>query len=198
MAKVENNIFVRGLSGAVGDQFVIRRTRSGKTIIANKPHFVEDRVFSPAQRTHQDSFREASSYAKRAQDVYIQKAKETDSIAYNLAISEWFGRPQILEIDVKGWTGTPGQSIRVKARDNFKVARVTVAIRAAEGKTLEAGEAVPSAGGSPWWTYTTQARVTLTATPTVAGTAQDLPGNTDTLVVGQELIPAIACRLHKT
>ena len=32
MAEVYNNIFVRGLTGAVDDQFVIRRTRSGKTI----------------------------------------------------------------------------------------------------------------------------------------------------------------------
>jgi hypothetical protein len=185
MAKVHNNIFVRGLSGAVGDQFVIRRTRSGKTIIANKPHFAEDRVFSAAQKTHQESFREASAYAKLAktQDLYIQKAMETGSIPYNLAISDWFGRPQVLEIDLKGWTGMLGQSIRVKARDNFRVVRLDVVIRDGEGKMLESGEAVPTAEGSLWWTYTTQAQVTMSSTPTVEATAQDLPGNTSTLTV---------------
>ena len=174
------------MSGAVGDQFVIRRTRSGKTIIANKPHFAEDRVFSPAQKTHQESFREASSYARLAktQDVYIRKAKETGSIAYNLAISDWFGRPQVLEIDVKAWTGTAGQSIRVKARDNFRVARVVVVIRDGEGQALVPSEAAPTAEGSPWWIYATQSQVTMTPTPTVEATAENLPGNTDTLTVG--------------
>jgi hypothetical protein len=64
MAKVRNNIFVRGLSGAVGDQFVIKTTRSGKTIIANMPTFGEDRIFSEAQTSHQSAFREASAYAR--------------------------------------------------------------------------------------------------------------------------------------
>ena len=71
----------------------------------------------------------------------------------------------------------------MKARDNFKVARVTVVIRDAEGKALETGEAAPTAEGSPWWTYTTQTQVTMSPSPTVEATAQDLPGNTDTLTV---------------
>jgi len=68
MAEVFNNIFVRGLTGAVGDQFVIRRTRSGKTIIANKPRFDENREFTPAQKAHQNAFREATRLCQRQQD----------------------------------------------------------------------------------------------------------------------------------
>ena len=170
MAKEHNNILVRGLSGAVGDQFVIQQTRSEKTIIANKPHFAEDRVFSKTQKNHQDAFREASAYAKleKTQNVYIQKAMETGSIPYNLAISDWFGPPEVLEIDLKGSTGAAGQSIRIKARHNFKVRRVAVVIPDIEAETLEAGEAVLTAEGSPWWTYTTQTQAT-------AETCQGIP-----------------------
>ena len=81
MARVHNNIFVRGLSGAVGDQFVIKTTRSGKTIVANMPTFDEDRVFSEAQMSHQSAFREASAYARsaKAQAVYVERANATNS-----------------------------------------------------------------------------------------------------------------------
>jgi ABC-type uncharacterized transport system YnjBCD substrate-binding protein len=185
MAKVRNNIFVRGLSGAIGDQFVIRTTRSGKTIIANKPRFDDQREFTEKQKTHQDAFREATTYAKfaKTQPLYIEMAKGTGSTAYNIAISDWFGAPQVLEINVDNWTGEMGQTIRVKARDNVKVARVAVVIRDANEEILEMGAAVQSEEGTVWWTYTTQALVTMTPFPTVEAIAQDLPGNTDSFII---------------
>ena len=104
MAQVHNNIFVRGLSGAVGDQFVIRRTRSGKTIVANKPRFDPDREFSPAQTSHQQKFREASAYARSSKrlPVYVERARALNSTSYNMAISDWFGKPEILGIEASG------------------------------------------------------------------------------------------------
>jgi ABC-type uncharacterized transport system YnjBCD substrate-binding protein len=185
MAKVRNNIFVRGLSGAIGDQFVIRTTRSGKTIIANKPRFDDQREFTEKQKTHQDAFREATTYAKfaKTQPLYIEMAKRSGSTAYNIAISDWFGAPQVLEINVDNWTGEMGQTIRVKARDNVKVARVAVVIRDANEKILEMGAAVQSEEGTVWWTYTTQALVPMTPFPTVEAIAQDLPGNTDSFII---------------
>jgi len=185
MAKVHKNIFVRGLSGTLGDQFVIRKTRSGKTIIANKPRFDDDRQFTEKQKTHQDAFREASTYAKfaKTQPIYIEMAKGTGSTAYNIAISDWFGSPKVLQINVDQWTGKIGQTIRVKARDNVKVARVSVVIRDANNNILEAGEAVPSDGGSVWWEYTTQSVVAMIPFPAVEATAQDLPGNTDSFSI---------------
>jgi len=185
MAKVHNNIFVRGLSGAIGDQFVIRKTRSGKTIIANKPRFDDNREFTPKQKTHQDAFREATTYAKFAkkQPLYVEMAKGTGATAYNIAISDWFGAPKVLEINVDHWTGKVGETIRVKARDNVMVARVTVVIRDAQQNVLETGEAVQSEAGSPWWQYTTQSLVTMTPFPTVEAIAQDLPGNTNSYCI---------------
>ena len=46
MAEVHNKIFARGRTGAVGDPFVIHKTKSGRTIIANQPMFAENREFS--------------------------------------------------------------------------------------------------------------------------------------------------------
>jgi hypothetical protein len=185
MAKVHNNIFVRGLTGSIGDQFVIRKTRSGKTIIANKPRFDDNREFTEKQKTHQDAFREATTYAKFAQEqpVYIEIAKRTGSTAYNVAIADWFGAPKVLEINVDDWTGEVGQTIRVKARDKVMVTRVTVVIRDANENVLEAGEAVQSKEGNAWWNYTTQSVIKMTPFPIVEATAQDLPGNTDSFAI---------------
>jgi len=79
MAKVRNNVIVRGLSGAFGDQLVIKIDKAGRTIVANKPEFDENRVFTPAQLEHQEAFREARAYAKDAKDqqVYVEKAAGT-------------------------------------------------------------------------------------------------------------------------
>ena len=59
MAKVRRNIFMRGLSGTIGDQVVLKTIRGGRTIVCKKPTFQEDREFSQAQLAHQQAFREA-------------------------------------------------------------------------------------------------------------------------------------------
>jgi hypothetical protein len=55
--------------------------------------------------------------------VYVNLAKGTNATAYNIAVADWFGEPQILDLDITGWTGGIGQEIRVKAQDNVKVTR---------------------------------------------------------------------------
>lgn len=64
MARVENNIFVRGLSGKLGGQFVLRRLRDGRTIVCNVPDF-SNRKLSKEQKNHHKRFQAASAYAKR-------------------------------------------------------------------------------------------------------------------------------------
>jgi hypothetical protein len=109
VAKVFNNIFIRGLTGSLGEQFVIRKTRSGQTIIANKPTFDENRVFNEEQLAHQEAFRQATIYAKAAKDqpIYINKAQGTAQTAYNLAVADWFRKPQVIEIDARDWSCSP-------------------------------------------------------------------------------------------
>src|SRR5215212_2392755 len=119
LARIFNNIFVRGLTGSVGDQFVIRKTRYGQTIIANKPMFDENREFTEAQLAHHEAFRQATTYAKiaKTQPLYVELAKGTGASGYNIAVEDWFGQPQVLEIDANSWNGEVGQTIRVKAID---------------------------------------------------------------------------------
>ena len=178
MARTFNNIFVRGLTGSVGDQFVIRRTRSGRTIIANKPSFDENREFTEAQKAQQEAFRQATVYAKvaKTQPIYIERAKASNGTSYNMAVADWFGKPEVLHIDAEGWSGEIGQTVKISAQDDTEVTRVKVVIHN-NGTILEQGEAVRSEVDGLMWTYVTTTQITAAPGLVLDANAYDLPGN---------------------
>src|SRR5689334_8914283 len=173
MAKVRQNIVVQGLSGSLGGQLTIRQDKAGRTIVGAKPSFNPKRPFSDSQKQHQDAFREAAAYAQSAKDqpVYMEKAAGTPLNAFNVAMADWFRPPQILELDLDGWSGQPGQHIRIRATDDVQVAQVTVAISDESGNPLERGAAIRADG--QWWDYTT----TAAGGTQVTAAAADLPGH---------------------
>lgn len=177
MAQVYNNIFVRGLTGAVGDQFVIRKGRGGKTIISNKPTFGEDRQFNENQLAHQEAFKLAIFYARTVKndELYIKKAEGTSMTPFNAAVADWFNKPQILEIDASEWHGAPGDEIWVQAVDDTLVSSVHVTISDENGAVLEEGPA--QRAGGLWWTYTADTTVPMEPKPHVVATAYDQPGH---------------------
>src|SRR4026209_1772739 len=158
MAKVFINIVLSGLTGSLGDKLVLRRGRRGQTIVSKKPAFAPDREFTPAQRTHQAAFREAAAYAKSVKDeeLYLTKAKQTGQTSYNLALADWFHKPQVTELDVSGWNGQAGQLIHIRAPDDVKITRVSVMITEGNGTLFEQGNAQP--GKVSCWTYVTTAQ----------------------------------------
>ncbi len=176
MAKVRNNVVVRGLSGSFGDQMVIKIDKAGRTIISNKPEFDENRTFTPAQQAQHERFSEARAYAKNAKDleVYAQKAEGTPQSPTNIAMADWFHAPEIKEIDLSAWTGLAGQTIRIRAMDDVKVTEVTVVITNEADAVMEEGTAVE--GENAWWTYTTHEDLDGMV-PKVLVSVKDLPGH---------------------
>ena len=185
MANIYRNKYARGLRGAFSARQVVHETASGKTIIASQPEFDENLTYTEDQSRQQAAVRDAAMYASFAEnlEVYIHKAKESGSTAYALAVADWYSAPRVLEIDVDQWTGNPGETIRVKARDDILVASVMLVIRDEQEQVLEMGEAVPLEAGSPWWNYTAKSAVPLTPFPSVQAIAFDLPGNRDSFIV---------------
>lgn len=181
MAKVFDNPITEGLSGKLGRRLVFRKGRGGKTIVALSPVFSEDRVFNEAQLAQQEAFRLATQYAVGAKDnpIYVNLAKGTDATAYNLAVADYFGKPDVLEINISEWTGQIGQTIRVKAQDNVRVMSVRVMIRESNNTAtaLEEGEAVRSETNGLMWVYTTKTVVPMTPGTRIDAFARDLPDN---------------------
>lgn len=135
----------------------------------------------PSQSTRHAAMRSASTYANFAQDqaLYHERALGTPLTPYSVALQDYFGKPQVLNIDVSRWSGEIGQVIRIRARDNLMVLSVHVVIRQHEGSqvALEEGEAEQSDTDRLLWTYTTTTRVPQRLGTRVDVSAYDLPGN---------------------
>ena len=134
-----------------------------------------------SEKAQHEAIRLASTYANFAQNetLYAHKAIATSLSAYSVAMADYFGKPQVLGIDISSWTGEIGQRIRVRARDNVMVLYVRLMIREnSDSETaLEAGEAVQSKTDGLLWTYTTTTRVPPTPGTRLDVFAYDLPGN---------------------
>ncbi len=184
MAKVDRNLVIMGLSGSLGDQLVIQAGRGGQTIIRAKPRPRKAKS-TPAQEARIQRFREATAYAKDAatrESIYAEKAAGTVLTAYNVALADWFLPPEILEVDVGGWTGRAGVTVRIRARDDVRVKTVRVMIVNAGGNEVEHGAATQVEG--LWWEYVTTVDCS-TERAQVVVTAEDLPGHVAQATGGQ-------------
>lgn len=169
MAKAVNNKLLRGVSGKLAG-IVIRHMRDGSIRLSAKPDF-SNREFSDGQKAHQQRFREAAAYARRAariEPAYAELARRTKRKAYNIALSDWFSPPVVHCIE------RAGDLIRVEAGDNVLVAKVHVKIVDSEGEVLEQGYAVQRDPElcDEWWEYTAK-----TGGGTILVEAWDLAGN---------------------
>jgi hypothetical protein len=152
MTRVRNNIFVRGLSGKLADQFVLRTLRDGRTVVCKIPDF-SNRKLSRDQKNHHKRFQAASAYAKdasRSNPVYARLAEGTMKNAYNVALGDWFHPPVIHKME-RG-----SRIIRVQILNE-------------KGKVIENGEGIKKRGD--WWEYTPSAE------GTVIVEVRDLAGN---------------------
>jgi hypothetical protein len=185
MANVYRNISIHRLNEILGEQPTNIKTRSGKTILVNQPFFDDPRECTEIEEAHQDALREATTYANfaRRQDVYLHKARANDVTAYSIAILDWFGAPKVLHINFNTWTGKPGELIHLKARDNIRVAGVSLVIRDPQGNVLESGEAVPCETRSGWWDYITKSHIAMEPFPSLEAIAWDLAGNCDSFTI---------------
>jgi hypothetical protein len=176
MAKVRNNIVIRGLSGDLGKQLRIRTGPiSGRTNVSAIPEFVTKRKDSPAQLAQRQAIREASAYgeANKENPIYVAIAKGKERQAKNVAMADWSHPPRILDIDLRGWRGCPGEVIRVLAVDDVKVGQVQVEIADGAGTILETGQAALAV--TQRWEYPLQQAHSGSVTVTVF--ARDLPGH---------------------
>ncbi len=158
------------------EKYFVYRTRSGRNLIAQKPGL--DLGCSGQKRSMQEEVRRAVTYAEFAceEPIYQCKAVGTPNSAFNLAVADALGRPQVLDIDIHGWNRKAGQTILVKARDNFLVLSVHLVIRRGES-IIEQGDAEQSELDGLIWRYTLQTPVERKPGLTIEAVACDLPGN---------------------
>jgi len=187
MAKAGKNLILYGVSGKIGDQIVIRQ-RGGETILAQAPG---KRTGEPtaAQKAQQQKFQQAVIYGKGVIADAGEKAEyeakaEKGRTAYNVAVADFLHAPQIDEIDVTNYAGNKGDTIRVRATDDFKVVQVHIEIYNSDGSLVEEGDAVQQENGLDW-IYTCTVDNTDTSGDKIVVKASDKPGN---IATGEEII----------
>jgi hypothetical protein len=187
MAIVNENLLVRGARGNVGKQFVYRK-KGNNTLITRMPVPRKDAVATEKQVASRELFSAAALYAKGAikseelKNEYEKKSAPGNS-AYNIAFRDFLKAPVVKKIDVSNYKGTPGSTIVINAKDDFRVAEVSVHIQTAAGVLVEEGTAILNPINRNLWTFTAvQNNAALTGS-VISATAKDLPGNTGSLEI---------------
>jgi hypothetical protein len=179
MAKVAGNIILHGASGTIGGQIVVRQR--GKTVILAQAPGARSKEATPAQVAQQQHFQRAIVYGTstladaESKAAYASKATASRS-GYNVAVADFMHAPNIDEIDVTNYSGAAGDTIRIRATDDFEVKQVTISIHNADGSLVEAGDAVQQANKIDW-IYMATAENTDTAGDRIEIRALDRPGN---------------------
>lgn len=152
-----------------------------KYVVASVPQFPENREWSEAQKAHHLRFRRASSYARKMLqvpemlEIYEAEARGKSMSAYNAAMKDYLNAPEVYEIDISDYAGSPGEEIRVLADDDVIVRAVEVAI-VANGEVVEQGDASQDEIDDLLWVYRTT-ELNEHESYVVLATATDLPGN---------------------
>lgn len=179
MAKNTNNDLTLGLSGRVGNMIGFRQT-GGDTEAYRLPG-KRKKAGTPGQQAARQRFLEATYYAKSVnadpvkKAIYKAKTGKRQS-AYNLALSDYIKKPEIKSIALDNYLGQTGNTIVIRAIDDFKVSAVTVMIMNASGAIVEQGGAVEQPGGVDW-IYTATVANPQYADARVIVSADDLAGN---------------------
>ena len=179
MAKSKNNVITFGLSGKIGDLLVFRQ-KDGKTIVSKTPERSED--WSEKQIAQRRRFKTGVIYAKGAtvapetQDIYTAVAAKKKKAPYHVAVADFLNVPEIENVDLSKYTGTPGDIIKVTASDDVMVKSVHISISNDDGSLVEEGDAVADASGYIW-TYTAVQENDNLDGDKIVVSVSDLPGN---------------------
>ncbi len=61
-------------------------------------------------------------------EIYEQAAKVKGKPLFSLTVADFFNAPVVDEVDLSSYSGAEGDTITIRAYDDFKVARLLVAV----------------------------------------------------------------------
>ena len=110
--------------------------------------------------------------------AYEGRTTANKTSAHAVAMADFFHAPVIGFIDTSAYHGAAGETIVIKATDDFCVTSVLVAIKC-EGVMIEEGEALQQ-GATDYWHYTCKGTNAKPASTKICVAAMDKPGNVTT------------------
>ena len=138
---------------------------------------------TPEQQETRDRFILSTNYAKavmadpQSKALYEAVATAQGKPVFALARRDSLTRPRVMDIDLSTYNRQTGDTIAIRAADDFEVTAVEVTIR--NGQVLESGTAVKSNDGLGRWIYTATTNAAA-GELTIEAVASDRPGNKGT------------------
>ncbi|MDP4265754.1 MAG: hypothetical protein Q8941_24765 [Bacteroidota bacterium] len=180
MAKVKDNILLKGLSGTIGGQLTFRQI-GGKTCVS-KYQKAPGVPATEKKKAVQTKFGVATAYARGAVKDPKLKAMYQAFVtggqrAFNIAMTDALRPPVVESIHAESYAGRVGDPIIIRATDDFKVASVVVSIYNQAGDLVEQGNALARENGDEDWVYIASRENPEPAGAKISVVAMDLPGN---------------------
>jgi hypothetical protein len=186
MAKVNDNVLMKGVSGTIGGQLTFRQI-GGKTFVSKyqRPPSVAATEKKVAVQT---KFGMATAYGRRVVrdpelKALYQAVVKCGQRAFNIAVIDAMQAPVVESIQGENYHGHIGNPIIVRATDDFKVAAVVVSVYNQAGNLIEGGNAILQDNEGMNWLYIAQRENTEYNGSTVKAVATDLPGNMASLSI---------------
>lgn len=187
MAHANNSLITGKFRGSLGKQLVFREW-AGKTIVAKSPKQRTGKL-TPAQEQTKVRFLLATKYAKAVfansdqsmAEAYARALKPRQNV-YARAVADFMSSPVVKSIDARKYAGAIGDSLIIRAVDDFRVTNVRVEIYSPDHQLLEAGDAVQNINGIDWTYTSTKANSPLGGT-SIKAIATDVPGNEGVLEI---------------
>ena len=180
MGKVDTTAIASGVRGKVGN--LVFRRRGSAVVTSLMPRTRPDRPLSAAEVEVRARFKQASVYATTvltdpAQlEFYTEIANEQELGGPRAAaIRDYLRPPAVESVDVSGYQGHVGDTIKVVATDDSGVTGVTLTLRT-NSAVIETGPATMGVSPDAPWVYTATVAVQGQSV-IVEATALDRAGN---------------------
>jgi hypothetical protein len=121
MAIIKHNVVMKGASGTLGDQVVLRQ-RNGKTVMCKMPCPYPPKT--PAQLANQERFKRANDFAKAAikdpvKKAYYKSIAKPAQTAFNAAFQDAYHKPEV-EVTVTK------EKVIIKTKAKHRIEKVKV------------------------------------------------------------------------
>jgi hypothetical protein len=180
MAKVKDNVMVKGFSGTIGKQLTFRQI-GGETFVSN---YQKAPAIAPTEKklAAQARFGIATAYARKAikdpdLKAMYQAVVKGGQRAFNIAMIDALNAPVVESIQAENYHGLLGDQVIIRAKDDFKVTAVVVSIYNQAGELIEEGNAIIQNEVEMKWLYKVQQENPGLAGSKIIAVAKDLPGN---------------------
>lgn len=185
MSKVRFNGVADALQGRMG--VVVFRRMLGRLYASNRPNETS-KPPSAGQLAQREEFAKAVARVRDllrdpdALPVYERVAAARQTTPFGAAMSDYFHPPEVLEVDLTGFSGAPAGWIKIRARDDAEVKAVAVVVRRTDGTVVEQG---PAELDGSYWYYNTTATVAPGTPLAIEVAARDWAGNTGVRTVNR-------------